>query len=76
MEFIKQTKHRFTLQLLVISSYKVFFRSIHFRFFQWSEVYSYDMFETRFTAEGLMNPEVGSDYRSQVITKKLAKNVT
>jgi hypothetical protein len=33
---------------------------------QWSEVYSMDMFETRFKPEGLLNPKVGADYRNEV----------
>ena len=29
----------------------------------WSEVFSRDMFETRFAVEGILNPKTGADYR-------------
>ena len=34
---------------------------------QWSEVYSFDMFETRFKREGLLNLKVGKDYRNCIL---------
>ncbi len=34
---------------------------------QWSEVFSFDMFETRFRAEGLLSPKVGLDYRRKIL---------
>ncbi|MCJ8742847.1 hypothetical protein PDJAM_G00087190 [Pangasius djambal] len=33
----------------------------------WSEVYAMDIFFNRFTAEGLINPEVGKEYRRVVL---------
>ncbi|KAK2086988.1 Thimet oligopeptidase [Saguinus oedipus] len=33
----------------------------------WSEVYSMDMFHTRFKQEGVLNSKVGMDYRSCIL---------
>ena len=33
----------------------------------WSEVYSQDMFATRFAKEGVMNPKTGLDYRKMIL---------
>lgn len=33
----------------------------------WSEVYSQDMFETRFNKEGILNPKTGLDYRRCIL---------
>jgi thimet oligopeptidase len=35
----------------------------------WSEVYSQDMFDSRFAAEGVLNPKTGADYRRCILEK-------
>jgi len=35
--------------------------------YMWSEVFSHDMFQTRFAAEGILNPATGKDYRDMIL---------
>jgi len=35
--------------------------------YMWSDVYSSDMFETRFEKEGVLNPKTGLDYRNLIL---------
>lgn len=40
----------------------------------WSEVYSMDLFETRFKKEGILNPKTGMDYRKQILEAGATKD--
>ena len=41
--------------------------------FQWSEVYSADLFHSRFEKEGLDNAKCGADYRNMILAKGATK---
>lgn len=36
---------------------------------KWSEVYSADMFESRFNKEGILNEKTGLDYRKFILER-------
>ena len=35
--------------------------------YMWSLVFAQDMFDTRFAAEGVLNPKTGMDYRNMIL---------
>jgi hypothetical protein len=45
------------------------FSLLFFSGYMWSEVFSADMFETRFKKEGLLNEATGLSYRREIISR-------
>jgi Zn-dependent oligopeptidase len=63
--------HKFksgTLSQTFLTALPSLFRGQYYGYI-WSEVYSSDLFASRWLKEGLLNPQTGLDYRREVISR-------